>query len=415
MKLKVPEPGLLIFAAAFALRVAWVLSCWSRSGPALEFSDEALHWQLASNLVADGTLVTDDGRFAARMPGYPFFLALFAWANETGILIARLVQALLGAATAWIGYSFVNKALDRRAALAGGILLCIDPYAVFFANLLLTEVLFIFLALALTACTLPLVCRSAKAPWTAAFGIAVLGAAALMTRPSAAGWILLIWIVLWLLDSPRAQANRRLALYVIVLAACLFPWAMRNRAVIDAPAWLSTNGGVTLYDAQGPQADGSSNQDFLDDLPQLAGLDEVQRDRELRRLAIQQMRSDPGRVLRLAWVKFNRTWSLKPNVPDYRGGVIVLISTAFTTVTLLLAFVGLARALGKGDSAATISRRRLHLLLWLPVIYFTLVHCVFVGSLRYRVPLMPFVATAAATAFVQTRASDSEDPRGRSA
>ncbi|MBU0618517.1 MAG: glycosyltransferase family 39 protein, partial [Planctomycetes bacterium] len=192
----------MIFAAAFALRVAWVLSCWSRSGPVLEFPDEALHWQLASNLVADGTLVTDDGRFAARMPGYPLFLALFAWASETGVLIARLAQALLGAATAWIGYSFVEKTLDRRAALIAGVLLCVDPYTVFFTNLLLTEVLFIFLAVVLAACALSLVCRSAKAPWWAASGVALSGAAAVMTRPSAAGWILLLWIVLWLLDSP---------------------------------------------------------------------------------------------------------------------------------------------------------------------------------------------------------------------
>ena len=48
----------------------------------------------------------------------------------------------------------------------------------------------------------------------------------------------------------------------------------------------------------------------------------------------------------------------------------------------------------------------MHLLLWLPVLYFTLVHCVFVGSLRYRVPLMPFVSIAAATAFVRTPARD---------
>ena len=154
----------MIFAAALVLRVAWVLLRWSKSGAALEFPDEALHWQLASNLLADGTLVSDDGRFAARMPGYPLFLALFAWANETGILITRLAQALLGAATAWIGYSFVNKTLDRRAALIAGVLLCIDPFAVFFTNLLLTEVLFIFFTVALTACALPLLCRSAKAP-----------------------------------------------------------------------------------------------------------------------------------------------------------------------------------------------------------------------------------------------------------
>lgn len=397
----------MIFAAALVVRVAWVVLRWSRSGSALEFPDETLHWELAHNLIADGTLVSDDGRHAARMPGYPLFLALFAQAHETGVLCARLAQALLGAATAWIGYTLARRVLDRRTALVAGVLLCLDPYAVFFANLLLTEVLFIFFAVALTACAVPLVCRSARTPWTAEWGVAGFGAAAVMTRPSAAGWILLLWLVVGLLSTPRAAAGRRLTLCVAAMAVCLFPWAMRNRSVIGTPAWLSTNGGVTLYDALGPQADGSSNQAFLNELDQLAGLDEVQRDRELRSLAIGQMRSDPARVLKLAGVKFIRTWGLRPNQENYRGGFTGLVSAAFTAVPLLLAFVGLAGALrkrdlrGKRDPLGVSSHRRLHLLLWLPVVYFTLVHCVFIGSLRYRVPLMPFVEIAAATAFVR--------------
>ena len=409
MKPKTPGLGSAIFVVALLLRVAWVLLRWSRTGAALEFPDEELHWQLASNLVHDGTLVSADARYAARMPGYPLFLALCAWADGTGILIARLLQALLGAATAWIAYAFVSRALDRRAALIAGILVCLDPYAIFFANLLLTEVSFSLFAVALTACAWRLITDPAKASRAATYGVAVCGAAMLMTRPSAAGWLLLLWVVLWLFDSHRVRATRRLGLYVAVMAVCLLPWGLRNRAVIGTSAWLSTNGGVTLYDAQGPQADGSSNQAFLEELPQLAGLDEVGRDRELQRLAAEHMRSNPGRVLELAWVKFRRTWNPVPNVSDYRGGITGFVSAAFTVVTLLLAFIGLAGTLGKKHSAETVPpRRRLHLLLWLPVIYFTLVHCVFIGSLRYRVPLMPFVEIAAATAFVQSRARPSE-------
>ncbi len=408
MKLKTTGLGVAIFAVALLLRAAWVLLRWSKTGAAFEFPDEELHWQLARNLVNEGALVSDAGRYAARMPVYPLFLALFAWAGETGILIARLAQALLGALTTWIVYSFANKALGRRAALVAGALVCLDPYTIFFTNLLLTEVLFIFFAVTLTACAWPLITDPAKAPRAAAWSVAVFGAAAIMTRPSAVGWVLLLWIVLWLFDSTRVRATRRLALYLAVMIVCLLPWGLRNHFVIGAPAWLSTNGGVTLYDAQGPQADGGSNQAFLNELPQLAGLGEVRRDRELRRLAIEQMRSNPTRVLRLAWVKFRRTWNPVPNVSDYRGGITGLASAAFTAVTLLLAFVGLFRTLGKknSDAAKPHRLRRLHLLLWLPVIYFTLVHCVFIGSLRYRVPLMPFIEIAAATAFWEKRGQE---------
>jgi hypothetical protein len=415
---KRPGLGAAIFSAALLLRVVWVALCWSKQGSTPDFPDEELHWQLASNLINDGTLVSDDGRYAARMPLYPLFLALFAGLNETGVLMARLAQAVLGAATAWIAYSLANKAFGRRAGVVAGALVGIDPYAVFFANLLLTEVLFGVLALGLVACSWSLVARPAQPARAATLGVALLSAAALMTRPSAAGWIALLWLVLWLFDMRRwpgarasrllegtkghfpSTATRRPILYVVVLAACLLVWGLRNRVVIGTPAWLSTNGGVTLYDALGPQANGSSNQAFLSELPELAGLDEVERDRKLRQLALAHAREDPARVARLAWTKFRRTWSLRPNVPAYHGGATGAASAAFTAGVLLLALVGVVRTFVRRDlpAAELRGRRRLHVLLWLPVIYFTLLHCVFIGSLRYRVPLMPFVEIAAATA-----------------
>ena len=400
----------MVFVVALLPRVAWVLVRWVQAGAELEFPDEELHWQLARNLVHDGALVSDDGRYAARMPGYPFFLATCAWAGESGILLARLLQALLGAATAWIGYGLARRGLGWWAALVAGALLCFDPYAVFFTNLLLTEVLFTFLAVALTSGAFALALGTSRAARAAAVGVAVLGMAALMTRPSAAGWIVLLWVALWVLDTRRGRGTKRLALYLVLMAAGLLPWGWRNHAVIGAPAWLSTNGGVTLYDGQGPQADGSSDQRFLHELPGLAELDEIQRDRELHELALKQMRADPRRVLELAWVKLRRTWSLTPNVSEYRGGPAALASGVFTAVTLMLVLLGLLRTLAM-PSWTTIAHgetRRLHLLLWLPVIYFTLVHCVFIGSLRYRVPLMPFVEIGAAAAFVQGLGKRSE-------
>jgi hypothetical protein len=161
---------------------------------------------------------------------------------------------------------------------------------------------------------------------------------------------------------------------------------------------------VTLYDAQGPQADGSSDQSFLRAMPQLARLGEVERDQRLKALAWQQMRKDPARVLRLAAVKLGRTWSLVPNVSTYSGGATGLLSASYTLVVLVLAGLGLWRGWRRGRVAGSArgvhAERAYQVLLWLPVVYFTLLHCVYIGSLRYRVPLMPLLALAAASAFV---------------
>jgi hypothetical protein len=414
----------IIFVAALALRVSWIGYRWLQRGAALDFSDEHVHWQLATNLANHGALVTEDGRYAARMPLYPLLLTPWAALGERGILAARLMQALAGAATAAIACALARRYFGLAAALCIGALVAADPFAVFFSNLLLSETVFTSMALGLVACACPLVLRPQPAQHAALAGVALLSAAAIFTRPSAVGWIVLLWLFAWLADRDRWRATRRVAACVLVLAAALLPWGARNKAVIGGYAWLSSNGGVTLYDAQGPQADGSSNQSFLRemwrDAWRPAPANELERDRALAQRAWRQMREKPVRVLRLAGIKFLRMWNLKPNVEEYRGGAAAPVSALYTLAALLLALAGTWRGWrprGKPadahagvemyadeDEPGGLSARqtRAYLgLVWLPVVYFTLLHCIYIGSLRYRMPLMPFLLLAGAVA-IQT-------------
>lgn len=385
-----------VLLLALVLRVGWVLLAWQRHGAELTYSDETLHWQLAENLVHQGALVSGDGRYVARMPGYPLFLAAFAWAGSVGVLLARLGQCLIGALTAWAGWRLASCAFGRRAGVLAAVLLAVDPYEIFFCNLLLTEVLFTLIGVGLVAATWSWLRRPAGAGWMAVATVAVLGDLAIMTRPSSAGWVVLTWLVLLFGDGWRPRALLRVLACAGVLGALLLPWGLRNRAVVGHWAWLSANGGLTLYDALGPQADGSSDQSFLEQMPGLAALGEVERDQRLAALAIEQVRRDPWRVLRLAGVKFLRTWSLVPNVAEYRSGPAALVSAVFSGVVFLLAAGGLWRAARR--------RPRQMLVLWLPVVYFTIVHCVFIGSLRYRIPLMPMIEITAGAVLARGRA-----------
>ena len=403
-----------LIGIALALRVGWVLYSWAAGGAEFAYPDEDVHWQLARNLVQHGWLITDDGRLAARMPAYPLFLALFAGLGTSGVLVARLAQAVVGAATVGVAWRLADDTCGRRAAWVAGILTALDPFAVFFANLLLTEGLFTLIVVALTACAWRAV-RSPKLdsapPSLAPFaGVALLGAAAVMTRPSSALYLPLLWLVLLCLAHDRRRALTRLALCPVLLAVLMLPWGLRNCVALGSCAWLSTNGGATLYDAQGPQADGSSNQNFLRELPELRGLDEVALDRKLRQMAVEQMKSDPARVLRLAAVKLLRTWSPTPNVPEYRHSRAGYVGAAYTLVVLIGAAAGLLRSLvlrrRRAEAASpndSVPVARLQALLWLPVVYFTVLHCVYIGSLRYRVPLMPLLALVAASAVAAGR------------
>ena len=391
--------GFWVFLAALLVRLTWVVYRSAGQPPALEFDDESLHWQLARNLVSTGQMVSDDGRVAARMPVYPLFLALFAWLGDGGIILVRLTQAALGAVTAWLVFRFGAEALGARAGLIAGTLATLDLYAVFFANLLLTETLFTLIGVGLTYATWRLLTRGDEGHrWL--MMIAALGPLAVMTRPSSAGWLVLIWVLVGGLAAARAQTMLRTGVLIGASALLMIPWGVRNQVVIGGCAWLSTNGGVTLYDAQGPQATGAGDQSFLNQMPELADLDEIATDQRLGALAREQMWREPGRVFRLAWAKLLRTWSLWPNYQAYRAGLTGWASALFMLPVLLGALCGPVYVLTTlGTPLARYRRLVLIGLLWLPILYFTAVHCVYIGSLRYRVPVMPFVELSAAALF----------------
>lgn len=395
-----------ITALALLLRLGWVIISWRRGGQ-LAYPDERLHWEIASRLVNEGVMATADGRFVARMPLYPLYLALFASLGDAGILAARVGQALLGAATAWIGFRWAQSALGPIAAIVAGLLIALEPYSIFFSALLLTEVPYTFVGILFAYAAWRVADAPATTSKTVGIVVGLSGAAAILLRPSAALLVPATWLLLAVCDPLRRRGLLRMGMYALILLTLMLPWGLRNRAVVGNFAWLSANGGLTLYDGQGPQARGDSDQSFLATMPELAPMGEVERDTHLRDLAIEQMRRDPARALGLAWIKFRRTWSLTPNVAEHSTGLTALASAVFTGLVLFgAAFAWIRLALTPSGA-----RRRLLVFqsfIWLPVVYYTLLHCVYVGSLRYRIPIMPMVELAAAAAFVRLRVEHSE-------
>jgi len=91
-----------------------------------------------------------------------------------------------------------------------------------------------------------------------------------------------------------------------------------------------------------------------------------------------------------ALVKLARTWNPFPNVAEHRSGRSAWAGAIYSLALFVLAFVGALRLWR--------NRRGQLALLLAPVLYFSLVHMVYVGSVRYRVPLMPLLAVVGCAA-----------------
>jgi len=173
---------------------------------------------------------------------------------------------------------------------------------------------------------------------------------------------------------------------IVVMALVLTPWTVRNYRIFGRVIPTTLQVGESLYEAFSPYADGGPAMDRID-WPAVRGgpMGEMENNDFFKSAAVRYLREHPRRALELTVEKARRFWNVVPNHGPSRTPLLVAVSIIAVVPVYLLALVGLIRWRGTA--------------FWLlisPVAYFALMHMVFVGSVRYRAPVMPFLGILAA-------------------
>jgi hypothetical protein len=392
----VPLISVLLLAAG--LRCAWVVSQsdWGEGPETLTFADERDYWSMAASFAAGHTMVDHDGFAAARMPGYPLFLSV--WLHTASpVLIAKLVQAVIGAAGCVVCTLIASRVGGPLLAWIAGLLTALDPFAILFTNLLLSETLFatglaLFMFVTITLWQGADASQADRPTGTekpalwrwALWGMTFLACTYL--HPS----VVLLFPIAGLLLLLRHRSWSLLGGFVfalMILVIGIAPWSVRNHRVLGGRCLLTSRLGISLYDGIGPRADGRSDLAYTRQIAEVRGLDELSRNRWFLQRSLEHIRAEPGRLLNLAGRKLLFTWNVVPNLESHRSWMEMLVSAAWMVPMLILGVIGL---LAPGPNRST------RAILLLPVAYFTLLHMLFVGSVRYRVPVMPYVEVLAA-------------------
>ena len=176
------------------------------------------------------------------------------------------------------------------------------------------------------------------------------------------------------------------ACLILGLVVAMLPWWIRNFQVTGRFVPTTLQVGASLYDGLNPEATGASNMDFVprflaeESQKEQAGEPlEMRLDRRMRDEATAWAWANPGRVAQLAGVKFLRMWNVWPNEPRLSSWPLRLAVLFTYTPLLFFAIIGARRTLKRGWP---------YILCWLPAVYLTLLHVVFVSSIRYREPAM---------------------------
>ncbi len=386
------------------------------------FEDSHDYDVLARAIVEHRSYVVD-GHAAVRMPGYPLFVAAIYAVCGYSVKAVLVVQSVLGGATGLLVYLLGRKLVGGRCGLIAAGLLAVDPLSVGFSAAFLTEALFTFLLVfALWAMTAfvslmvtprsderghPLVWENPKSPWgrivvgllfafflaAMPFELGVLWTTMVFVRASVLWCLpLLVLCSIWMTGRRNSGAIYILIFSWIVGMCFVGMWVLRNYQEFDRWPIMTTLEGISLYEAVYPEADGGPRQNKIALPAEMAGMNDAERDQEWSRRAWGYIRSDPLRIAPLAVVKVGRTWSPWFNAEGFSARPIQWAMGLWYIPLLILAAMGVVATFGN-----TLKRElRTWVLLLIPVVYFTGVHALFLGSVRYRVPLEPIICIFAA-------------------
>ena len=358
------------------------LATWADKPP---FPDSNEYLRMASNIRRGEGLGLDHASQIGRMPAYPVLLAAVQSLFGERLLVARVADAVLGTVLIAVVFLLARQLFGPREAAVAAAITAVYPFFVAQALLVLSEALFgVFLIAG--ALLLAKAYRSDGLKWSALAGLAF--GLATLTRGShlaVAPLTAVAWVAIRRLD-------RRVALCALAMVGTfvltMAPWVVRNWRASGGHVVLTTlRVGPSLYEGLNPNADGGPMMGETNWDVGTYGLSEYEKDQHWRRQALDYARERPGRALALAAIKLGRFWNVVPNLEQAQGTLPCLLVGVPYALVMALALAGLARSWRRADIA---------LILLLPVVYYCLVHMVFVGSVRYREAIMPLLVVVGA-------------------
>lgn len=345
--------ALIIAGLALLFRWLHIAIIWTSDLTRVPIIDSAFYHLWAAQ-IADGKFVGEGIFFMS--PLYPYFLGLLYSIFGINAGLALIVQSLLGAATVYLIYLWVDGRLGRRhASIAAGLAALYGPF-IFYDGVLLTASLIVFLS----ALILYMADRIAERPSSLSLmSLGVVVGLSALARPLA---ILVLPVMWWMLFvRERASSARRWFVMLSGTAIILFAVGVRNLIVGNEFTLTTSSAGMNFYVGNNPDATGlyweapfltSAEPQYEDEDYRRVASEAVDRDLTTReagdywfRKALNWVINEPGKYLKLLGTKAFYFWNraeFANNISYYFGRDISPILQYNPVGFWMLAPLGLA-------------------------------------------------------------------------
>ena len=253
------EVGLLavVLAIAFVLRLAWIAVADPQPS-AITSGDPFFYDVFARFLAAGQGFVRIGGQATAQWPpGYPAVLAVVYKVFGHEIILAKLLNVLLGTATCLLAYLIGKRVFNRTGGLTAAFALAIFPSQVFSPTLVMSEVPATFLVAAFVCLVVFFAIDSLSWQRAAAIG-AFIGVITYVRGETI--FLALPLVVVWAVASRSFLSGLRYgAIAVAATGLVILPWVVRNWVDMGYPILMSTGSGENLIAGHWPGADGKGS------------------------------------------------------------------------------------------------------------------------------------------------------------
>jgi 4-amino-4-deoxy-L-arabinose transferase-like glycosyltransferase len=336
-------------------------------------------------------------------PGYPAFMALVYTVTGPSVPAVLIAQSLLFCGTIWLVYGIVEYVTGsaRVASITVWATACWPAcYTVMMCSIM-GEALFAFLTAAALAALIRCL-KGGSGRWALLCGV-LLGLAAL-TKPA-----ILPFVPFAALFAAFTPAGRRWWSGTAVLvgfAVCLVPWVVRNRIATGRLIPVSTAGPTNLYLGNSPQyyVAGDINLRHWTDTTGFQNQSRARQEQALTRLALERMRRYPATAVALFVRKLAIMWLGGFGGPPHARGPVrgpSILGLALEPQTLLFIPAFVLSVCGWRRLSSEGRRRALLVVVLLVCVSFS--YAATFSTMRYSVPLNPYMLGFAAAAFVRPR------------
>lgn len=396
LKNKKNQAIIIIFILALAVRLFYFFIF----SPPLNWSDCKTFYIAAENILAGkGYSIDGENPFVAREPGYSlFFLAPLYFITGANISAGVFLNIILSLVLIWLVFNFCKKHFSSTIGILAGLFLAVYPPLVAFGEELISDIPFTFLVfLGVYLLDKADEKKSARIFFFSGlvFGIATLTKSISFFLP-----FFILPFLFMIFGKNRLKIMQNFGLIFLGILIVILPYIARNYLVFDRFVFGRDDGGLNLWAGSYIPWDGEFRGNNVYPLPELTRrMDNFEADEKLRGLAIQNIKENPLGILKI-WLKkparmlfepeFNSVLERENNFSGlaekgfFSAEKLKISFTAINIIVFVLTAIGALAIEGKNRREA---------ILLLPIIaYFLLALLPFSPDVRYKIPLMPFMA-----------------------